>query len=86
MSRWEALSGLALLSKYTGVFLFVGVLLFLLTTPAARRWLATPGPWLGRRVSGANVLPVVWWNAEYNSSRSPFQPGAGSPIARSFGT
>ena len=40
------LGGLAMLSKYTGVFLFVGVLVFILTVPKARRHLATPGPWL----------------------------------------
>ena len=40
------LGGLAILSKYNAVFVFVGVLAYVLTVPSARRFLATPGPWL----------------------------------------
>ncbi|WP_394061041.1 hypothetical protein [Xanthobacter autotrophicus] len=41
------LCGLAMLSKYHGVFLFAGTLLFLIVSP--RHWLATPGPMPARR-------------------------------------
>ena len=60
------LGGLAMLSKYTGVFVFVGVLAYVLTVPKARRrQLATPGPWLAvalaldRLFAGDRVEPAA---------------------------
>jgi 4-amino-4-deoxy-L-arabinose transferase-like glycosyltransferase len=76
-----ALGGLALLSKYTAVFLFAGVLLFLLTTPAVRRWLATPGPWVAAAVVAVIFLPVLWWNIEHDWVSFAFQSGRGRPDA-----
>lgn len=59
------LAGAALASKYTAVFLPLGVLLWLLLVPALRPWLARPWPWLAALAGGAVFLPVVLWNAAH---------------------
>lgn len=71
--------GLAMLSKYLGAFLFVGVLLFLLTAPPYRRWLATPGPWIGAVVAALLLTPVLIWNAQNGWASFVFQGGRGLP-------
>ena len=58
--------GLAMLSKYHGVFLFFGAGLFMLTSPEHRRWLKTPWPFLGALVALAVFSPVIYWNAEHD--------------------
>lgn len=58
------LGGLALLSKYTAVFFFLAVFVYLVTVPPARRWLATPGPWLGALAAVAVLSPALVWNAQ----------------------
>ncbi len=68
-----ALGGLAMLSKYHGAFLFVGTLAFLVSVPPARRWLRSPGPWLGAAVALVLFLPVVIWNLEHDLSGFGFQ-------------
>jgi 4-amino-4-deoxy-L-arabinose transferase-like glycosyltransferase len=55
-------SGLALVSKYTGVFLPIG--LFLFAAVATPRALRLPEPWLGVLIAGVLFLPVVLWNAQ----------------------
>ena len=60
-----AASGLALASKYTAALLGLGVLLWLLLVPAARRWLARPWPWAGGALAAALFAPVVAWNAAH---------------------
>jgi 4-amino-4-deoxy-L-arabinose transferase-like glycosyltransferase len=57
-------SGLALLSKYTGVFLPFGLLLF--AGIAMPRALLRPLPWLGGLIAGLLFLPVVLWNAQHD--------------------
>jgi len=57
--------GLACLSKYHGVFLFLATFAFLLTVPNERRWLATSGPWLGVLCAAAVFSPVIVWNAQH---------------------
>jgi 4-amino-4-deoxy-L-arabinose transferase-like glycosyltransferase len=59
-------AGLALDSKYTAVFLGVGVLLWLLAVPSARLWWRTPYPWLAGVIAGALFAPVVAWNAAHD--------------------
>jgi 4-amino-4-deoxy-L-arabinose transferase-like glycosyltransferase len=63
--RWWLAAGLfagaALLSKYTAVLLGLGLLAWLLL--AARRWLATPWPWLGGAIALLCFAPVIVWNA-----------------------
>ncbi len=56
-------AGLALASKYTAVLLGLGVLLWLLLSPPARRWLACWQLWAGGALALALFAPVVAWNA-----------------------
>lgn len=67
--------GLALLSKFHGVFLFAGVGLFLLTCRQHRRWLLTPWPYAGALVAAAMFLPVIVWNARHSWVSFAFQSG-----------
>lgn len=82
-----ALGGLAMLSKYHGAFLFIGTQAFLLSVPSARRWLKSPGPWLGAAVALVLFLPVVIWNTQHDLSGLGFQlarldKGSGISFAR----
>jgi 4-amino-4-deoxy-L-arabinose transferase-like glycosyltransferase len=70
-----ACGGLALLSKFHGVFLFAGVGLFLLTSADHRRWLRTPWPYAGAIVAAAIFLPVIVWNAQHGWVSFAFQGG-----------
>jgi hypothetical protein len=74
--RWlaaGALGGLAMLSKYNGVFIFAGVLAFVLTVPPARRHLATSGPWLGALLALLIFSPVIVWNVQHADVGIVFQ-------------
>ncbi len=57
--------GLALDSKYTGGLLGVGMALWLLVAPAARRWLRTPYPYAAGLIAAAVFAPVLLWNAAH---------------------
>ncbi len=57
--------GLGADAKYTNLFLGPGVLLWLVVTPSARRWLLTPWPWLGGLLGLAMIAPVLGWNAAH---------------------
>ena len=59
-------SGLALLSKYTGFFLGLGMLFWLLVVPSERRWLLSFWPYLGGAIALLMFLPVVLWNASHD--------------------
>lgn len=61
-----ALAGLAMLSKYHGIFLPAAVFLFLLSYTSGRRLLASPAPWLAAFVAVAVFTPVIIWNADHN--------------------
>lgn len=67
------LGGLAMLSKYTGVFVFVGVLAYVLSVPKARRHLATPGPWLAALVALVVFSPAIVWNLQHSDVGLSFQ-------------
>jgi len=74
--RWlaaGALGGLAMLSKYTGIFVFVGVLAFVLTVRPAWRHLMTPGPWLAVALALVVFSPVIAWNLEHGFIGFGFQ-------------
>jgi 4-amino-4-deoxy-L-arabinose transferase-like glycosyltransferase len=58
-------AGFASLSKFHAAFLFLAVLVFLLTAPAQRRWLATAGPWLGALIAAVIFSPVIIWNIQH---------------------
>jgi 4-amino-4-deoxy-L-arabinose transferase-like glycosyltransferase len=59
-------SGLGLLSKYTTLFLGVGMLFWLLVARPQRRWLMTVWPYLGGVVALVLFLPVIMWNASHD--------------------
>ncbi len=67
------LGGLAMLSKYTGVFVFVGVLAYVLSVPGARRQLATPGPWLAVLAALVAFSPAIVWNLQHADVGLSFQ-------------
>jgi len=71
------MAGLAVLSKYHGVLLVLGILLFLATTREGRRWLLTPGPWLAGAIAAACFVPVLLWNAQHDWASFAFQAGRG---------
>lgn len=54
--------GLAGLSKYTAVFLPLGMVIFM-TQQQGLRWIRQPGPWLAALVSLLLISPVLIWNA-----------------------
>jgi 4-amino-4-deoxy-L-arabinose transferase-like glycosyltransferase len=57
--------GLALGSKYTALFLWVGVGLWLLLVPAARPWLRRREPWAAVLLGALLFAPVLAWNAAH---------------------
>ncbi len=59
-------SGLCLLSKYSGLFLGAGIVLWILWLPENRRWLLSWQLWLGGLIAVAMFVPVIVWNAEHN--------------------
>lgn len=76
--RWVVagvFAGLAMLSKYHGVFVLAGTGLFLLTSAPHRKWLARPGPYLGALVAFALFTPVLVWNREHEWVSFAFQFG-----------
>jgi hypothetical protein len=58
-------AGLGLFSKYSVLFLGLGIVLWLLATPETRRWFRTWQLWLGGAIALALFAPVVVWNAEH---------------------
>jgi 4-amino-4-deoxy-L-arabinose transferase-like glycosyltransferase len=74
-----ALLGCALLSKYHAVLTAAGLLLFLITSRAHRRWLVHPAPYLGAFVALVLFSPVLFWNYEHDWVSFLFQAGRGAP-------
>jgi 4-amino-4-deoxy-L-arabinose transferase-like glycosyltransferase len=68
-------AGLALLSKYTAVFLGAGIVLYLVTSRERLAWLRLWQVWAGGAVAAAMFAPVVWidWTRGWQSFR--FQLG-----------
>lgn len=60
-----AFGGLAMMAKLHGIFLFAGVGLFLITSPAQRHWLATPWPYLAVAAAAVIFSPVIVWNEQH---------------------
>jgi 4-amino-4-deoxy-L-arabinose transferase-like glycosyltransferase len=58
-------AGLALDSKYTALFLWVGVGLWVLLVPAIRPWLRRWQPWVACAIGLLLFAPVVAWNAAH---------------------
>jgi 4-amino-4-deoxy-L-arabinose transferase-like glycosyltransferase len=61
-----AATGFALLSKYTGFFLGLGMLCWLLAVPSQRRWFFSVWPYLGGVVALIMFVPVILWNANHD--------------------
>lgn len=68
-SSWLAagvLIALGILAKYTMVLIFPAFGLYLLTEPAARRFLRRPGPYVAMAVGFLGFVPPVIWNAQHD--------------------
>jgi 4-amino-4-deoxy-L-arabinose transferase-like glycosyltransferase len=71
---WAGLCmGLAFDSKYTGLLLQLGLLLFLCASPRHRRLLRGPWPYLSIALAHAAMLPVYVWNAQHGFASFIFQ-------------
>ncbi len=77
--RWwlcaGAAAGLGLLSKYSGLFVGAGALLWLLASPRARGWLSTVWPWAGGILALLLFLPNLWWQSQHHWMTFVFQFG-----------
>jgi 4-amino-4-deoxy-L-arabinose transferase-like glycosyltransferase len=66
-------AGLALLSKYSALFLGLGTLLWLLFDPKARKWLASPWPYLAALIALAIFAPHLVWQSRHQWQTFQFQ-------------
>jgi 4-amino-4-deoxy-L-arabinose transferase-like glycosyltransferase len=57
--------GLALDSKYTALFLWIGVGMWVLLVPAVRPWLRKWQPWMACAIGLLVFAPVLAWNAAH---------------------
>jgi len=80
-----ACAGLALCSKYSAVLTIIGLIVFLVTEPTSRRWLARPHPYVAGLLASAMFLPVLIWNAENGWVSFLFQGGRAIGWLRPFG-
>lgn len=60
------LAGFGLVSKYTAVLFGVGLLVWLLFDPTARRWFGQWQLWAGGALASLVFSPVVLWNATHD--------------------
>lgn len=63
---WWLILGLAVgagfLSKFTNLFLAVGLVGWLMATASGRAWLMRPQPWVAALIAVAVVIPYLLWN------------------------
>jgi hypothetical protein len=74
-------TGLAMLSKYHGVFIGAGTLAFLITNKDGRRRLGQPGPWIAAAIALAIFSPALIWNASHHWASFRFQGARGAPAS-----
>jgi len=67
--------GLGLLAKYSGLFVGLGALVWLLASPRARSFLKTPWPWAAALVALIIFLPNLWWQSTHHWMTFAFQFG-----------
>lgn len=65
--------GLGLLSKYSIGLLGLGVLIFMLWDPTARRWWTRREPYAAALIAAAIFSPVIFWNAQHEWASFAFQ-------------
>ena len=63
-----ALLGLAVLTKYNGVFLGLGYAIYVLARPKLRGLLLTPHLWLAALLAIAMQAPVIYWNLGHDAA------------------
>ena len=68
--------GLAMLSKYTALFLVPSALFFLIADRGHRKWLLRKEPYLGFLLSIVVFSPVIAWNYQHQWASFAFQFGA----------
>ena len=59
-------AGLGLLSKYSGVFLGAGIVLWLAIEPRQRHWFKRWETWVGGTIALVFFAPVVLWNMQHD--------------------
>jgi 4-amino-4-deoxy-L-arabinose transferase-like glycosyltransferase len=67
--------GLALLSKYSAILTAAGAVLYLVTQPQDRRWLARPQPYAAALLALLIFSPVLLWNMRHGWVSIAFQGG-----------
>ena len=80
-------AGLAMLSKYSGVFLWVGMGLYILIFN--RKQLKNPYLYLSLLISAVCCIPILYWNIKYNFASLSFHServGGGALNISTFGT
>ena len=80
-------SGLAMLSKYSGIFLWVGMGLYILVFN--RKQLKNPYLYLSLLISAICCIPILYWNIKYNFASLSFhgdRVGGGALNFSTFGT
>lgn len=78
LARWIGVGlawGGALLSKYHAVFLPVGMFIYVIIEPSARRVFLKPGPYLAILMGLIAFSPVIHWNYEHGWASFLFQGG-----------
>lgn len=73
--------GLAFVSKYTAVFLGLGIVIWLVWVPELRRWFASPWPYAGGVLCLGVMAPVVAWNLGHGGASLSKQFGRAVPHA-----
>ncbi len=73
--------GLGVLAKHVGALAPLGVFVAMLASPAGRRQLGSPAPWMGAAVGLAVASPMLAWSATHGWADLRFhlggRPGAG---------
>ncbi len=75
-------AGLALLSKYTAIFLVLGLGAYLAS--CRPRLLATPAPWIAALLAAALFTPVLLWNHGHGWASFAFQGARALPSSLSI--
>lgn len=60
-----AAAGLGVFSKFTDLFLCLGVVLWLFGSGEGRRQARGPGPWVAALMALLVLAPLIWWNATH---------------------